>query len=447
MKLVDLKTAVEAAPSFRSSFTWTLAANLVYAAAQWGMLAAVAKLSTTVAVGQFALGLSIAAPVFMFTNLQLRGVQATDARSEHNFADYFMLRCMGVVGGLALIVGIVIVGSYDKAVSIVILLVAGGAAVEQLSDVIAGLLQKCERLDQVARAQMLRGVASITMFVLVLFTSHRLVAAVCASSASSAIVVLTYDFRLAGRLVGGEGFRRWNLAKLKQLFVLSLPLGLVTGLVALNANIPRYVVQRYLGPTQLGIFVSLVYLVTAGNPIANALGQSASARLARMYAAGNLAGFNHVLKKLMLFGACIGIAGVPAALLFGKPVLSLIYRPEYAEQARLLSILAGVAGISAVGSFLGYGMTAARQFRSQLPIIAAATFVAFTGAVLLVPTHGLYGAAFALLASTMTWVLASGAVLAVTERKARARTCGAEWSSILVESNSEIALLKVRERD
>ncbi len=66
--------------SLRSNFVWTLSGNLVYAACQWGMLVVLARMGNAEMVGQFALALSIITPVLMFTNLQLRSVQATDAR-------------------------------------------------------------------------------------------------------------------------------------------------------------------------------------------------------------------------------------------------------------------------------------------------------------------------------------------------------------------------------
>ncbi len=95
----------QATPSLRSNFKWTFTGNVIYAACQWGMLSVLAKAGNAATVGQFALGLAIAAPVFMFSNLQLRAVQATDARSEYEFADYFTLRSDGQPAGAGRCVG------------------------------------------------------------------------------------------------------------------------------------------------------------------------------------------------------------------------------------------------------------------------------------------------------------------------------------------------------
>src|SRR3954469_7592651 len=78
--------------SLRSNFSWTFAGNVVYAGCQWGMLMVLAKLGSPERVGQFALGLAVTAPILMFSNLQLRAIQATDARREYRFGHYLALR-------------------------------------------------------------------------------------------------------------------------------------------------------------------------------------------------------------------------------------------------------------------------------------------------------------------------------------------------------------------
>src|ERR1044072_4016691 len=64
--------------SLRTNFSWTLAGNLIYSGCQWGVLIVLARLGSPEQVGQFALALAVTAPVIMLSNLQLRGVLATD---------------------------------------------------------------------------------------------------------------------------------------------------------------------------------------------------------------------------------------------------------------------------------------------------------------------------------------------------------------------------------
>ena len=109
-------------PSLRANFAWTLAGNVLYGACQWGMLSVLAKLGSPSIVGQFTLGLAVSAPVFMFTNLQLRAVQATDVNVEHGFANYFTLRLLATMFGLVVILALLPFAGASAQVRAVILL-------------------------------------------------------------------------------------------------------------------------------------------------------------------------------------------------------------------------------------------------------------------------------------------------------------------------------------
>ena len=151
--------------------------NVVYALCQWGMISGLAKLGTTAAVGQFALALAITAPVFMLTNLQLRGIQATDARSSFDFEDYFTVRVAGTCIGLIVVAFILVASRYGRSTCFVVMLVAAAKAVESFTDIIAGLLQKYERLDQIAIGMMLKGSFSVLGFMAAYTCWHSVVAA------------------------------------------------------------------------------------------------------------------------------------------------------------------------------------------------------------------------------------------------------------------------------
>ncbi len=391
-----------AVPRLRTTFMWTFAGNFVYALCQWGMISALAKLGNSAVVGQFALGLAIAAPIFMFSNLQLRAVQATDARSEHEFGHYFTLRLATSLCALGVVAAIAFAGRYDPTTKSVLLLVAVAKAIESLSDVIAGLLQKHERLDQVAIGLMLKGVFSVTAFTAVFRVTERLTLAVASLVCTWAAVGLAYDLPRALRLE--RTFRRFFSAdfhRIWQLVALSVPLGLVMAMMSLNLNVPRYVIAHWMGPRALGVFVALAYLVIASNLVVNALGQSASARLSRMLAQGELDKFKVLMRRLILFGASLGMIAIPVAWMFGRPVLTVLYTPEYADYIGTLLIMTAALVPIAIWSFLGYGITAARSFKPQVLIFSLSLLTNLLTCLLLVPSRGLVGAAIALLTSAL----------------------------------------------
>jgi O-antigen/teichoic acid export membrane protein len=376
--------------------------NVVYSGCQWGMISVLAKLGTAALVGRFALGLAITAPVFMLTNLQLRAVQATDAQSEFDFSDYFTLRLIASLTGLAVVGLIVFSSRYDRTTGTVVVLVGLSKTIESLGDAIAGLLQKAERLNCVSINLMLRGAFSILAFAAAFWIFHDLVAGVSALIIAWLSVFTFYDLRQARLLVRRpEPFISFRWRRLKQLATASAPLGIVMTLISLNVNIPRYLLQLYGGAANVGIFASLAYIVVALNLLVNAIGQSAMTRLSMLFAAGSYRRFSQLLLRLSSVGLVIFAVGVPMSWLGGRFLLTFLYRPEYAEHVSALVILVAGAGIGTTAFFIICGLSAARCFRPQVYIFASSTLAASLGSIVLVPRYQLNGAAVALLVSSM----------------------------------------------
>jgi O-antigen/teichoic acid export membrane protein len=208
-------------------------------------------------------------------------------------------------------------------------------------------------------------------------------------------VLLAYDLPRNRALAAAHGAGRlrprWHGPTLLRLARLALPLGVVMMLVALNTNIPRYVVEQALGTSALGIFAAIAALERIGTTFVSALGQAASPRLARAYAAGNETAYRALVLKLVAGGGALGIVGVLLALLVGQPVLALLYEETYAR-ADVLAWVMLAAGLGYVASFLGYAATARRIIGWQPAILAATVSASLLASLLLVPAHSLVGA-------------------------------------------------------
>jgi O-antigen/teichoic acid export membrane protein len=178
-------------------------------------------------------------------------------------------------------------------------------------------------------------------------------------------------------------------------------------LISLNANIPRYFIEHYLGTEQLGIFAAMACFMVAGNTIAGALGQSASPKLARLYGEGQIGAFRALLMKLVGIGALLGGGGFLVSVFAGREVLTIFYTPQFAERADVFAWLMGAAAVSYIASFLGYAMTAARYFRVQTPLMASVTLCSALACFWLVPETSLSGAAWAILTSALVLLLGS----------------------------------------
>lgn len=422
--------------TLRHNFSWTFIGNAVYAACQWGMVILIAKLGSPEMVGQFTLGLAITAPIVMFTNLQLRAIQATDAKRQYLFGDYLGLRLISTGLALFLIVGMTLAAGYRWQTSLIILIIGLAKAFEAISDVFYGLMQQHERMDRIAKSMMIKGPLSLLLLGVGVYLTNSALWGAVGLAVAWAIILVSYDIHSGALMLNGFAVLhsscgdaakrhattwhrnlvvalkpRWHLETQKQLIWLCLPLGVVMMLISLNSNIPRYFIERYLGERELGFFAAIAYLMVVGTMVVNALGESANPRLAKYYAARNSTAFRTLVFKLLLIGALLGGTGVLVSLVAGKQILTLIYQPEYAQHADLFVWLMLATGINYVSSFLGYGMTAARYFRIQIPIFASVTTISAMVCFWLIPSLGLLGAAIALLVGAVVQVVISSGVI------------------------------------
>ncbi|NDJ24995.1 oligosaccharide flippase family protein [Nostoc sp. B(2019)] len=399
--------------TLRHNLSWAFIGNAVYAACQWGMFVVLAKLGSPEMVGQFALGLAVATPIVMLTNLQLRSVQATDTRKQYSFSDYLGLRLISTALALVVIAVISLLGGYEWQISLVIFLVGLTKALESISDVFYGL-QQYKGTNCIAMSLMIRGFLSLLLLSVGVYQSGDLLWGVTGLVFAGAVVLVGYDIRNGVLIVKhlSKLQPRWHRPILLKLVWLCLPLGFVMMLVSLNHNIPRYFIERYLGVEQLGIFAAIAYLMVIGGMLVNLLGESASPQLAKYYAVGDAIAFRTLLLKLVGMAALFGVTGVLVALVDGRQILTVLYRPEYGEQANLFVWLMVAAGISYISSSLGYGITAAKYFCIQILLFAVVAIILPIACIWLLPQMKLLGAAIALIiAATVQAVMSLGVIL------------------------------------
>jgi O-antigen/teichoic acid export membrane protein len=405
--------------SLKHNFYWTLTGNLTYAGSQWAILIVLAKIGSPEMVGQFSLGLAVTAPIFMLTSLQLRGIQATDASLEFPFHDYFMIRITSSCLALIVIAFIIKIIGYKFEVALIIMLIGIAKAIESISDILFGLMQLHEQMDKIAKSMICKGLLSVVVLTGAMYATGSLAVGVGFLVVAWFLILVGYDLPSMAKLLHTPlvAFIMQLKASLVriisgrttliELVTIALPMGLVMMLVSLNTNIPRYFIERYLGERDLGIYSAISYLLIAGTTIVGALGQSATPRLAKLFAAREYYGFRQLVLKLIAIGCLLGCFGVMASVFFGRYILSLVYRPEYASHTGLFALVMVAAGIAYVSSFLGYSITAARQFKVQLPLFAIVTCFTFTACYMLIGTQKLVGAGIALVISGGVQLLGS----------------------------------------
>ena len=309
------------------------------------------------------------------------------------FPEYFGLRLLTTALALAGIALLASTSHYGIATLSVIAAIACAKGFESLSDVCYGQLQQRETMDRIAISMALRGLLSMAALAAVLGITGSVPWA-CAAMAAAWLGVLS-AYNLPNMAIHGtrgdlllRAWRRGSFKRLKSLAAIAAPLGAVMMLLSLNSNIPRYFIERSYGVRELGIFAAIANFNAAGTTVISALGQSATPRLASLYAQGDFRQFRHLLGRLAGIGLLLGLAGVLGALFCGHEILRLVYGSRFSAESVALVWVMAAAAAAYVASFLGYGLTAARRFRIQLPIFSGLTALTVAFCFWLVPKPG-----------------------------------------------------------
>lgn len=396
------------------------------------MFMAIAKLGSREMLGQYALGISIATPVLMLTQFNLRSVLATDVQAYGNFRDYRQICLASLAITLVTIAGFLNRMGYEPAT----FLVAACLGIEYVSEIYHGLLQKHERMNRIAISLILRGLLSVFLLAIGLTASGDLVIALAAMLTGRLAILLLYDASVAVRDDLAEFSAPPNWHHQVEIVRTAIPLGIVMCLGSLTLHIPRYAITHYIGETELGAFAAIASLARSGGFVVNALGQAATPKFARMVANNDDEAFRRLSWRMVALGVALGLLGCIAVILWGKQILGIIYRSEYGQYHGLFLALMIACGLGYVTSLLSYTITAARRFRVQLPIYVATAIVTAMAAYLLVPQWGLVGAAAGITAGMMVQVLCQMLVIADVSRKLRMAT-----STIAASTEKRILLL------
>jgi O-antigen/teichoic acid export membrane protein len=398
-------------PSLTRSSIAAILGNATWALSQWALMVVLAQLGSPEIVGEYALALALCTPVFVLASLQLRNLYVADQSSAYSFREYWTVRLALMVVSALGVLGFAWIMGYSGGTLIVVGIIALSRALDGMADIYFAAWQRADRMDAVAGAMAVNGVVAVIALGGAMWLTRDLRYALCASAAGPALTLLVVV--LGGRNLdergSGSGVVEWR--RLARLSASAVPLGAVMVLVALQANVPRYFIERALGPFQLGMFAAANQLTLAGANMIAALGAVSAAPLARAHACGDYAAFRRLTLRLAAGGCSAGVLGSVVSWGMGAWVLSVVYGEEYVSAYYVLIWLSVGAAFSYAGSFFGYAMTMARYRVPQIMLFVAVVGVTTVAAWLLVARFGTAGAGMAVAVAGIVQVAGSVIVL------------------------------------
>jgi O-antigen/teichoic acid export membrane protein len=400
-------------PALLSDFSWTLFGNGVFAACQWGIVIILAKLVTAVAMGQYSLSQAILAPTVTLAAFQLRGVIASDLKHQFTTKEYLGFRLITLAAGLVAAMLIALATVRSEMLIEMVGIVGLIQAAELTSDTLYGFRQRRGDLVRPAFSMIMKGPVGLMALSAGIFWTHSVLAGLAGLLATRLILLISYDLRGSIEDPEEAGSRsdyfRWE--RHVALFRVVFSIGMMTMLAALIAMMPRYFVEFFNGPRELGVYGAISSLISIGLMPVGALGMAAFVPLARAFSEGLPRDFLKILSALLAMSLAIGAGGVTAAYFWGTDILTLLFRREYAEYTGLFKLTMIIGAITFITASLGASLTAARIFRPQAVLLALVVVMEAIGCWALVPHMGLTGAAFGSLIGSIVQFIGTAALL------------------------------------
>jgi len=417
IEVASIETTSLAAPvSHLANASWNIGGMVGYSVARWITVVAIARLGSSTLLGEFALATAIVGPFFLFANLQLPGLLATDAARKFSRQAYLLVGVGGSVVAMSLAV---LFGFQEgKAIAIAVALFAIARSIDSMSELIGGSLQRSGRFRPIAIGQVLNGGLTAIATVAVLRFQPDTAALAIASIIGSAIALafIGKNARPAKYDSKKADVPKHLLPETYALLKLGLPMGCAAGLIGLGASVPTLFLDQWVDKIQLGVFSAISLPVVGIGMIVASASQVAAPRLAALVDAGDYPSVKRHIAWLISFGWSIGLLATLGSLAAGGWFLSTLYGEEYRPVANVLVILCFAAAIRCAYMYVGVVLMVIRKPHVQLYVRVLALVVLGLALRLLIPGYGIAGAAWAILIATIVEACAWAGILAFTLR-------------------------------
>lgn len=423
--------AVRAAPTgLPRAALFSVGASVVFNLCRFGAVVLLAKFAGPQWVGAFDFAsVAVAAPIVMFLALELRAAYVADAHNEFPFGAYRALRRIGLVAAAILVCAALALRPLPDAPAgaLAFMLAIGlGRVTLNSSELYYADYQRRERLDRLATANLLRGIAMLAPFAILLpiaasanagdsraiGRSATLAATVCAVGWIA--VWLLYDRRWTSRRHAQDA--AWTWSQVLRLAWRALPLGCVILMIHLCDSVPRWVMAGSgASADALGYFGAMRVVTLGVGLVMIQIATAAGNRLV-VYFHADRSAFLRLAGRLLAIALALGVTMIAVAWALGEWFLGAAFSPEYAERSHDFIVLVAAQSVSLLATVLGFMTTQIGRFWIQVPVQAGILAATTLAALWFVPSDPVGGAALTAVTRSVVHVALYACVVAATLR-------------------------------
>jgi len=379
----------------KKNFSWLFVANIFKGFYQWILLILIVKYYSNKEVAEFTLTYALSAPVFMFSNLQLKSIYIVDYKNLDRQINYFLIRIITI---FMTIIGFLAYFSLFDTFSSLFFLIVLIKALESVFDILHGYFQKNEIMHYMSISLILQSMGSLIVFLIMINIQNNLSLSFLAVVLVNITILFFYDLRIIFKLenISINNFFNINIDYhfIKKILYNAVPLGIAVFLTSYTTNLPRIEVEKYLGIDALAYFGAFSYMAIGFYQLLLPLQIVIRPKLAKnIHQKENKLFFKYLLTS-------IGVASLFSSIIYfifyiyGKEIITLVYNREYIKYIDVLLYLLIGQAILYISGLLNIAVQAYHVFKLQVVISSIVLFSAYILSNYFLVNYKLIGASY-----------------------------------------------------
>ena len=382
----------------KRNFIWNCLGSSLYATTSLIFLIIVTRLNGVDEAGIFTFAFSNACVFWIIGTYAGRSYQVTEQDKTLSGNIYFQHRLVSCA--FMLLAGLLfalIRGYADFKLTIVLSLIVYKTT-DAFSEVLYGINQSANRLDQVGLSMFLKGLLGPLIFFITDILTHHLFLACTSIVLANSAIILLYDLPTAKR--NGLLYKPFNRSLVFKIFRLGFFAFSFALLTQYLINAPKYSIDRILAPDSQAIYGIISMPATVMVLAANFLVHPFLLKIKNLLELKDpRRQLNILVIKLSCAMIVFGIISVTLGFFLGRPVFLALYGIDISPEIISLVLILIGATLYALSFILSNTLTAMRKTASQAFAFLAVSIITLFLSSSLVSSRGVYGGALAYLLS------------------------------------------------
>ena len=373
---------------------WNSLGSLMYGANSFLMLALVSRVGTVEQAGYFGIAFTTAQILYIVGLFGVPHYQMTDYAGKYKFLDYVhavRFSCLLMVFGcIGTILGFHFTGSkasYTVCLTILMLLNVVGELYQSL------FFQK-NRLDLSGSALFCRTLYPLLFFCIILWATHRVIAALFIQILANLFLTIYYALRVAPQFIP-EKTEYQVSGQAKKLLGECFPLFVSLFLMNIVMNASKYGIELMMDDLAQGYYNMIFMPAQVINLCSQFLFKPLLRRYAELLSERQNRTFRTLLLRQILLIAVLTFVCCVGAYSLGTPILSLLYQKDISTLRIHLVLVVLGGGVFAVCQLYYYVFVILRRQKRIMAIYLCIAAIAVPMTAVCVHSIGLMGAVLA----------------------------------------------------